>query len=157
MIQIIKKLRADRGGMVQHAEQAEFVYDTLNQYVDENSTVDPTEGAVLADAVKRAMNQPDPRKMDTHESQTASRKSPLATKNLLEDTDGCGSPLLLLTCALLMTSSQSKASNTEEGDDATVPGWRLKQLEEKKTEAEMDIDIAIATAGALQFVCARVQ
>ena len=50
------------------------------------------------------------------------RKSPLATKNLLEDTDGlrrppleggrrnpsvtsrCGSPLLLLTCALLTTS-----------------------------------------------------
>ena len=35
------------------------------------------------------------------------RKSPLATKNLLEDTDGCGSPLLLLTYALLMTSSHS--------------------------------------------------
>ena len=36
------------------------------------------------------------------------RKSPLATNNLLEDTDGCGSPLLLLTCALLMTSSHSE-------------------------------------------------
>ena len=33
------------------------------------------------------------------------RKSPLATNNLLEDTDGCGSLLLLLTGALLMTSS----------------------------------------------------
>ena len=47
------------------------------------------------------------------------RKSPLATKNLLEDTveggrrnplvsSRCGSPLLLLTCALLMTSSHSE-------------------------------------------------
>lgn len=26
-----------------------------------------------------------------------------STENLLEDTDGCGSPLLLLTCALLMS------------------------------------------------------
>ena len=33
---------------------------------------------------------------------------PLATDNLLENTDGCGSPLLLLTCALLMTSSHSE-------------------------------------------------
>ena len=56
------------------------------------------------------------------------RKSPLATKNLLEVTDGlrrplykggrrnppvtsrCGSPLLLLTCALLMTSSHSEGT-----------------------------------------------
>ena len=38
----------------------------------------------------------------------AGRKPPLATNNLLKDTDGCGSPLLLLTCALLMTSSRSE-------------------------------------------------
>ena len=38
----------------------------------------------------------------------ASRKrETLPTEILLEDTDGCGSPLLLLTCALLMTSSHS--------------------------------------------------
>ena len=47
------------------------------------------------------------------------KQPPLATKNLLEDTDRlgrrnpsvpsrCGSPLLLLTCALLMTSSHSE-------------------------------------------------
>ena len=55
---------------------------------------------------------------------------PLATKNLLEVTDGCGSPLLLLTCALLMTSSQSKAP--EQADlysrkrvDQRVDNWAL--------------------------------
>ena len=32
---------------------------------------------------------------------------PLATKNLLEDTDGCGSPLLLLTAALPWTRFDS--------------------------------------------------
>ena len=37
---------------------------------------------------------------------------PSATKNLLEDTDGCGSLLLLLTCAVLMTSSHSEGSST---------------------------------------------
>ena len=107
VITIIKKLREDRGGMVQHAEQAEFVYDTLNKYVEENSSVDPNEGKVLAETVRRAMNQQDPRKMKTHESQL----------------------------------------ETEEGDDTTVPAWRIKQLKEKELEAEMDIDIELATAG----------
>ena len=39
---------------------------------------------------------------------SAGRNPSLATKNLLEVTDGCGSPLLLLTCALLVTSSHSE-------------------------------------------------
>ena len=61
--------------------------------------------------------------------------NPLPTEILLEDTDGCGSLLLLLTCSLLMTSSQSKANVDErKGDEGaaryscTFPGmiqqWR---------------------------------
>ena len=37
-----------------------------------------------------------------------SKEGNLPTEILLEDTDGCGSPLLLLTCALLMTPSYSE-------------------------------------------------
>ena len=58
----------------------------------------------------QSTNRNKPEYKTTKPEHTAGRNKqpPLATENLLEDTDGCGSPLLLLTCALLMTSSHSE-------------------------------------------------
>ena len=73
------------------------------------------------------------------------RKSPLATKNLLEDTDGlrrppfnpsvpsrCGSPLLLLTCALLMTSSHSEGQMCGSPQPFMLVATKSKKKKNKK-------------------------
>eukprot|EP00729_Bicosta_minor_P031812 gene31812-28933_t len=52
VIDVIKQIRKDRGGLVQHREQAHFVQKALEDYVEENSADDPDE--VLQRSVDRA-------------------------------------------------------------------------------------------------------
>jgi hypothetical protein len=68
--EIITSVRDDRGGMVQHAEQAEFVHRTLKNFVDANKSKDAAEdGDVLHSAIEKALNLGDPRKVPVHPSQ----------------------------------------------------------------------------------------
>lgn len=72
VLDIVKKIRKDRGGMVQHAEQAEFVHRTLNQYVVANAA-DSSDGTILRKTLQKVvMSTPKdvqihPSQMDTEE------------------------------------------------------------------------------------------
>lgn len=54
VLDIIRSLRKDRGGMVQHWEQAEFVQNTLQAYVEEHGSNDMN--TILRKSVQRAAN-----------------------------------------------------------------------------------------------------
>jgi protein tyrosine phosphatase len=72
VIDIVAKIRKDRGGMVQHPEQADFVHRTLNGYVVQNEVAEGHD-TILRTTLKKAVlgtpkNTPvHPSQLDTHE------------------------------------------------------------------------------------------
>ena len=68
VLEIIRLLRTDRGGMVQHGEQAEFVQNCLESYRQEHGANEDDENEVLATSVERALVWL-PQGFEGHESQ----------------------------------------------------------------------------------------
>ena len=67
VLDIVSKIRKDRGGMVQHAEQAEFVHRTLKQYVVEHAG-DDIHGTVLRKTLQKVIVST-PKGVEVHPSQ----------------------------------------------------------------------------------------
>eukprot|EP00054_Salpingoeca_dolichothecata_P019795 m.123420 g.123420 ORF g.123420 m.123420 type:complete len:1850 (+) comp23389_c0_seq2:1097-6646(+) len=91
VVEITKNLRRDRGGMVQHPEQGQFVYDVLSHYASVYGAKDEDlkNNPVLAESLNKAANSIPP-DFTIHPSQLlidegAEDRVPSWRKQLLED------------------------------------------------------------------------
>lgn len=126
VIDIIRNLRKDRGGMVQHSEQALFVFTTLKRFiVDESASNDPTgKNEVLRQSVQKAHSVV-PSHFTVHPSQ--------------EDSDeGADDQIPAWRLRQIELRDEKNAENSDDEVDSKVNITKRKQKREEAKRAEQE-------------------